>query len=655
MTQYRLVAALALAAAGPAAAQPGPLRGLDDYVTRALAAWEAPAIAVAVVRNDSVVHARGYGVRERGRPEPATAQTVFAIGSTSKAFTSALLGMLVDQGRVAWDDPVTRHLPGFQLFDPYVTREITIRDLLTHRSGLARGDRLWAGSGMSREAVLRRVRFLEPSWSFRSTYGYQNIMFLAAGELAGRVLGTSWDAAIAERIFTPLGMRRSVTSVGPLKGMDDVATPHERFDGRVTPVEWLDIDNIGPAGSINSSVADMAQWIRLQLGLGTVAGRKLIDSATVREMHTLQMPIRPSQTDEKLWPESHLMGYGLAWSLRDYRGVKIVSHGGAIRGMRAWVALVPERRLGVVVLTNLAESPLPTALGMRVIDQHLGAPVKDWSGLYLAEAKEARADLDSRRAALDAREQELAARVAELDAREQELAAREAAPAVPEKPSDTVSQAPKAVAAATKKLEARSKKLDARAEQLDARDAALGERTAELEQLAIALVERETAAAEHDAALDGRQAELAEQEASLAERAAALDARERELAERERESDTVSQASEPAEAAADELAAVEAKLAELREAERAFARTHAELAARSDALAEREAAIAARERAVAAAEAPPTPELEALEARIRRLEQGGKRPEAEPQTFSAGLRALQERGLRGPAKDEPLH
>lgn len=390
MTQRRLVATLVLAAAAPAAAQQGPLRGLDDYVTRALAAWEAPALAVAVVRNDSVVHARGYGVRELGRPEPATAQTVFAIGSTSKAFTSALLGMLVDQGRVGWDDPATRHLPGFQLFDPYVTREITIRDLLTHRSGLARGDRLWAGSGMSREEVLRRVRFLEPSWSFRSTYGYQNIMFLAAGELAGRVLGTSWDAAVAERIFAPLGMRRSVTSVGPLKGMDDVATPHEWLDGKVTPVEWLDIDNIGPAGSINSSVADMAQWIRLHLGLGTVAGRKLIDSATVREMHTLQMHIRPSQTDEKLWPESHLMGYGLAWSLRDYRGVKIVSHGGAIRGMRAWVALVPERRLGVVVLTNLAESSLPTALGMRVIDQHLGAPVKDWSALYLAETRAAR-------------------------------------------------------------------------------------------------------------------------------------------------------------------------------------------------------------------------------------------------------------------------
>jgi len=172
--------------------------------------------------------------------------------------------------------------------------------------------------------------------------------------------------------------------------MDDVATPHERLDGVVTPVEWLNIDNIGPAGSINSSVSDMAQWVRLQLGQGSYAGRKLIEPRTVKEMHTLQMTIRPSDTDEKLYPESHLTGYGLGWSLRDYRGLKLVSHGGAIRGMRAWVALVPERSLGLVVLTNLSESTLPIAIGMRIIDQHLGAPVKDWSALYLAEAKLAR-------------------------------------------------------------------------------------------------------------------------------------------------------------------------------------------------------------------------------------------------------------------------
>ena len=398
MRHRRAAAVLLLFAAGPVAAQQGPLRGFDAYVTQAIREWEAPGLAVAVVRNDSVIYARGFGVRELGKADSVTANTLFAVGSTTKAFTSALLAMLVDEGKIRWDDPVTRHLPGFQLYDPYVTREMTIRDLLTHRSGLTRGDRLWSASGFTREEVLRRVRFLKPTWSLRSNYGYQNIMYLAAGELAAALSGTTWDQAVKDRIFIPLGMRRTVTSVVPLKQLDDVATPHDRIDGAVTPVEWLNIDNIGPAGSINSSVAEMAQWIRMQLGRGTFAGRKLIDITSVKEMHTIQMHQRPSETDEKLWPESHLMGYGLAWSLRDYRGLKLVSHGGAIRGMRAWVGLVPERRLGVVVLTNVAESSLPTAIAMRAIDQHLGAPVKDWSTAYLTESKAARArGLENRR------------------------------------------------------------------------------------------------------------------------------------------------------------------------------------------------------------------------------------------------------------------
>lgn len=392
--------------AGPLAAQPAALKSLDAYVARALPQWEAPGLAIAVVQDGAIIYANGWGVRELGKPDKVDGNTIFAVGSTSKAFTSALLGMLVDEGRLGWDDPVTRHLPGFQLYDPYVTRELTIRDLLTHRSGLPRGDRLWSGSGLSREEILRRERFLKPSWSFRSQYGYQNVMFLAAGELAGRVMGTSWDDAVRQRIFEPLGMGRTRTSVVPLVGMDNVATPHERVDGAVTPVSWLNIDNIGPAGSINSSVSDMAQWIRLQLGQGTTGGRQLIAPKTVREMHTLQMHQRPSELDDSLFAtESHLMGYGLAWALRDYHGTKLVSHGGAIRGMRAQVAMIPEKRIGVVVLTNTAESSLPTAMAYKVLDLLLGAPAKDWSALYLAETKKAR-----ERAAAE-REKAVAARV----------------------------------------------------------------------------------------------------------------------------------------------------------------------------------------------------------------------------------------------------
>jgi len=207
-------------------------------------------------------------------------------------------------------------------------------------------------------------------------------------------------------IFTPLGMTRSFTSVVPLANVANVATPHERIDGVVTPVAWQNIDNIGPAGSINSSVSDMAQWVRLHLASGRVNGTHLISAKTVREMHTLAMHMRPSATDDSLFTtESHLMGYGLGWFLRDYRGTKLVSHGGAIRGMRAQVAMIPERNIGVVVLTNAPESSLPTAMAYKVLDLLLGAPAKDWSALYLAETKKAR-----ERAAAE-REKTVAARV----------------------------------------------------------------------------------------------------------------------------------------------------------------------------------------------------------------------------------------------------
>jgi CubicO group peptidase (beta-lactamase class C family) len=370
------------------AARPGAERALDAYVTRALADWGLPGVAIAVVRNDSVVYAKGFGVRELGKPAPVTAQTVFAIGSTSKAFTATALGMLVDAGKVRWDDPATKHLAELQLHDPYVTRELTVRDLLTHRSGLARGDRTWASSGLSRAEVLRRVRFLEPSWSFRASYGYQNIMYLAAGTVVEKVSGQSWDEFMRDRFFTPLGMRRSVTSVTQLAQLPDVATPHERIKGAYTPVDWMNIDNIGPAGSINSSVQDMAQWIRLQLGGGTYAGKKLVEPRTIRETHTPQMALRMSEQEEKLYPMTNLTAYGLGWSLRDYHGRKMVAHGGAIRGMRAQVTLVPEDGIGVVALTNSPQSSFPTALANKAIDLFLSLPDHDWSALMLAQVKE---------------------------------------------------------------------------------------------------------------------------------------------------------------------------------------------------------------------------------------------------------------------------
>src|SRR5215471_5445700 len=229
---------LALNVAPCAFAQEAPLQGFDEYVNKALKDWEVPGVGVAIVKNDKVVLAKGYGVRKLGDPAPVNERTLFAIGSSTKAFTAAALALLVDEGKIKWDDPVVKHLPGFQLYDPYVTRELTVRDLLCHRSGLERGDALWFGTNYDRGEILRRVRYLKPSWSFRSTFGYQNIMFLAAGQIVQAVTGISWDDFVKQRIFAPLGMSSSVTSTLPLRNLDNVATPHAKLDGKVVPIPW---------------------------------------------------------------------------------------------------------------------------------------------------------------------------------------------------------------------------------------------------------------------------------------------------------------------------------------------------------------------------------------------------------------------------------
>lgn len=377
-----LALALALIHA-PALGQSGPLRGLDAYIESSMRAWDVPGFAIAVVKGDSVVFARGYGVREIGKPDRVDENTVFAIASTSKAFTAAALGMLVDEKKLRWDDPAARHLPGFQLYDPYVTRELTVRDLLSHRSGLPRGDRLWWGSPYDRREVLRRVRFLEPSSSFRSSYGYQNIMFIAAGEIIPSVTGTSWDEFLAQRIFRPLGMTRTSTTIRALP--DNVATPHMEVEGVVRPIAWRSFDNVGGAGSMNSSVADMARWLRLMLGRGQVDGARLLSDSVVKEMHTPQTVIRPDTLTERLYPETSFRAYGLGWSLQDYRGHKLVSHGGSLDGMRTQVSMIPALGVGVVAISNMDGSNLQTAIAYRVLDAYLGrTPSRDWSADLLA-------------------------------------------------------------------------------------------------------------------------------------------------------------------------------------------------------------------------------------------------------------------------------
>jgi CubicO group peptidase (beta-lactamase class C family) len=387
-----------------ASAQAKPLQGFDAYVTRSMAAWQVPGLAVAIVRNDSVVLARGYGVKTLGKPDPVDAHTLFAIGSASKAFTAMAVAMLVDQGKVKWDDRATNYLPDLQLYDTYATRELTVRDLLTHRSGLTAADLPLYAEHMTRDSLLHQVRYVKPTYSFRSHFGYSNLMYLAAGQMTARVTGRTWDEVIRQRIFTPLGMTGSNTSVAGLDRLPDVATPHAIVDDTVRTVPYFNLDNAGPAGSINSNVLDMAQWLRFQLAGGRVAGKPLISAAAFDETHTPQT-IVPLEGFWKLAAsDAHLLNYGMGWYLHDYKGREVVQHGGNIDGMTALVAMLPEEKTGVVILSNLDQNDLTYALMFRVFDAYLKQPPKDWSASFLkvdrdekAQAKEEQGKKEAQR------------------------------------------------------------------------------------------------------------------------------------------------------------------------------------------------------------------------------------------------------------------
>ncbi len=375
------------------------LAPLHEYIKQAMDQWQVPGLAISIVKDDEVILAQGFGVRKIGEAAPVDERTLFAIGSTSKAFTATALGILQDEGKLKWDDRVQNHMPEFELYDRYVTREVTVRDLLCHRVGLTRGDLLWYGSGYTRDQVLHRVRHLEPTWSFRAQFGYQNIMYLAAGQIIPRVLGLSWDDFIKQRLFLPLGMRTSNTSVSDVLKAENVATPHSKIDDKVTTIAWRDLDNVGPAGSINSNVSEMANWMRMQLGEGLFEGTRVVSADVVQEMQTPQM----IEKIDDFHPDAHFLAYGLGWFLHDYHGRKIVEHGGAIDGMRAQVVLVPEENLGVVILINRDRSYLPAALCYRAVDLLLDTGKRDWTSEFLAitEKNQKTADEDESKQAAE--------------------------------------------------------------------------------------------------------------------------------------------------------------------------------------------------------------------------------------------------------------
>lgn len=370
---------------------------LDAYFAEAQRDWPVPGISVAIVKDGRIVLEKGYGVRDARAGGPVDEHTLYAIASNSKAFTAAALAREVEAGRLSWDDRVIDRLPWFRLYDEYVTQEMRIRDLLSHRSGLGTysGDLLWYGTPYSAEEVMRRARFLPQAFPFRAGYGYSNLMFIAAGEVLREVSGQDWHDYVEEHFFSPLGMRRSVTSTRDLEGLDNVATPHKNERGEVLPIAWYNWDAMGAAGGVISSVHDMARWIAAQLAGGSYDGGRLFSEPSQREMWRVHNPMAVSPSYQRSYPSTHFRGYGLGWSLADYRGRKIVSHGGGYDGMYSQVALVPEEGLGVVVLTN-AMTGIAPALVYRVLDAYLGGEPKDWSAEALPDWRASRARFEAR-------------------------------------------------------------------------------------------------------------------------------------------------------------------------------------------------------------------------------------------------------------------
>jgi CubicO group peptidase (beta-lactamase class C family) len=363
---------------------------LDQQFAAAIQAFNVPGMSVAIVHHGEVILSKGYGVADSRTGAPVDDHTVFAIASNSKAFTSAALATLVDEKKINWNDKVRTYLPYFTLYDFYVSEQMTIRDLLCHRSGLATfsGDIIWYGSTRSREEVIRRARFLEQKHGFRESFGYQNIMFLAAGEIIPEVTGMTWDQYIKKRFFQPLGMSRTFTSINDLKGLNNVAAPHNEVKEKNVAIDYVNWDNIGPAGSINSCAADLSQWIKLQLGRGTFDGTEYWTNDRTIEMWENYTPVRVSDWQRNNMPTRHFNGYGLGWSLMEYQGNKVVSHSGGSDGMISQTALVPSLDLGFVVLTNNNNS-LPSCLMFHILDAFSGSgEERDWIASFLEFRKE---------------------------------------------------------------------------------------------------------------------------------------------------------------------------------------------------------------------------------------------------------------------------
>lgn len=365
------------------------LAGFDAFVAEQMKVWKVPGLALAIVKDGKVVLERGYGQRDVAAGLPADSETLFAIGSSTKAFTALDLAILVDEGKLAWDEPVTSYMPDFALQDETATGLMTPRDLLTHRSGLPRHDLMWYGSSATRAEMYERLRHLAPSASIRNRFQYQNLMYMTAGLLVERLTGAPWETFTKERILAPLGMESTVFSVPDAQASGKIAKPYELEEETETLAEmkYRDIQALGPAGTIYSSANDMAAWLLLQLGDGARGETRIVTAAQLAETH------KPQTVGESpfVFPEKPIVLYGMGWFVQPYRGHARIHHGGNIDGFSAMVSLMPDENAGAVILANLNGTPLPMILADAIHDRLLEEEPIDWSGRFAARRDQVKA------------------------------------------------------------------------------------------------------------------------------------------------------------------------------------------------------------------------------------------------------------------------
>ncbi len=358
------------------------LQSIRTFIDTTLSQWNVPGVAVSIVKDGEILMIEGFGFRDLENNKPMTSNTLLAIGSSTKAFTAFSVGLLVDDGIIDWNTPIKTYMPDFKMYDEFATQEMTAIDLLTHRSGLPRHDLMWYGSYFTREEMYERLRFLEPNEPFRYTYQYQNLMFMTAGLMVGRLTNRTWEDVVQERIFNPLGMNSTNFSIDVSQGSDDYALP---YSGNPTEepeeISFRNISTIGPAGSINSTSADMAQWIKMLLNKGKVDDTQLMMEGTVETILTPHMFIPGKSSNEELTYRN----YGLGWFILTYRGHPFVQHGGNIDGFSTLVSLLPEDNLGIVLMVNQNGSGYPTTLNYYIIDHLLDLEPVDWHEKNLAK------------------------------------------------------------------------------------------------------------------------------------------------------------------------------------------------------------------------------------------------------------------------------